>query len=364
MSRVSDTDLAAFMNLANPQKTRLADLQEDIAGGHQRTGDFSGDAGTGVCRQNSEASTASDVARSITQTNEAPPASATLHERQNHLTSLVSSEVEGRQPPLAGYNNISSSRVLSEASRAPSERGAQSCVARSEVREADTLTRVESREGTEIGEPSACASMSGARSVDDRFGKYMSHRTRQPRTSGPFNVDAAALREKQNVLMDIERLKGQGVTFSQEWTLDHSLDDMQYEVRRHMLHVEEKNNTKMLRDGMRMICTGVEMLNGRFKVLELNGWAADVCSDMSKYDPALGKLYRKYWRRSQSSTPEMELATALLMSMGMHHFKRKLASGIFPLHPGAREPQFSPPGRPKRMSSPAPSQTSSEGAPP
>ena len=103
----------------------------------------------------------------------------------------------------------------------------------------------------------------------------------------------AYLKEKQNVLMDIERLKMQGIQFSKQYTVDDPIEDMQYEIRRHMLHMEEMNNMNMMRDGMRMLCTGIEMLNGKFKLMELNGWSQDVCSDMTKYDTALSKIYRK-----------------------------------------------------------------------
>jgi hypothetical protein len=204
-------------------------------------------------------------------------------------------------------------------------------------------------------------------SCSNRFEEYLSQ------TSNPVRPEVNARRddtnlvhEKQNVLMDISRLKMQGVQFSKEYTLDDSLDDMQYEIRRHMLHMEETNNIKMMRDGMRMICTGIEMLNGRMQLLELNGWASDVCGDMSKYDPALSKLYRKYWRKSQSSSPEMEIATGVLMSMGMYHFKRKLASRMFP---GPQRPNATsapPPSQTsrRRPPSPAASDTSSEDLPP
>ena len=188
----------------------------------------------------------------------------------------------------------------------------------------------------------------------------MSKVQRESRPSRP--VTDLMMKEKQNVLMDMERLKLQGITFSKQWTIDDSLEDMQYEIRRHMMHIEECNNMNMMRDGMRMVCTGIEMINGRMHLLELNGWAAEVCADMSKYDPALSKLYRKYWRRSQSSSPEMEIAMGVLTSMGMYHFKRKLASRMFtpPSVPSMRSMSDFP----KRSASPAPSETDSEGLPP
>jgi hypothetical protein len=196
------------------------------------------------------------------------------------------------------------------------------------------------------------------------FSEFLKQRpgTALPQHAGTAN--RILLQEKQNVLMDIERLRGQGIQFSKVWTLDDSLEDMSYEVRRHMLHVEETNNIAVMRDGMRMICTGVEMLNGRMRILDLDGWAADVCADMSKYDAALGKLHRKYWRRSHSTSPEMELATTLLMSMGMYHFKRKITSRIFPPAAHTRPPPHRPRRRRPASARDAQSDSSSEDVPP
>ena len=115
-----------------------------------------------------------------------------------------------------------------------------------------------------------------------------------------------------------------------------------------------------------MVCTGIEMLNGRLKVLELEGWSADVCRDMTKYDPALGKLYRKYWRRSQNASPEMEIAMGLITSLGMFHFKNKVSSRMFGNIGGGES--FPKTGgesrRTPRAASPVPSDTDSEGLPP
>ena len=232
----------------------------------------------------------------------------------------------------------------------------------------DRRTEVESAVGEEHRRASSdagtCRSRGGVdKKSSNRFEDYMAHVRPSPNKHARRDD---AIHEKQNILMDISRLKMQGVNFSKEWTIDDSVDDMQYELRRQMLHVEEMNNMKMMRDGMHMICTGIEMLNGRMQILELNGWAADVCSDMSTYDPALSKLYRKYWRKTQSSSPEMEIATGVLMSMGMYHFKRKLASRMFPgpMRPATASAAPSTSTARRRSPSPARSDTSSEDLPP
>ena len=144
-----------------------------------------------------------------------------------------------------------------------------------------------------------------------------------------MNSEMEAL-EKQAVLLDLERLKLQGVTLTKQWTTHDRLEDMQFEMRRHTLHAEEMNNVGMMRDIMRMLCTGLEMVSTKTGVLNLSGWSSDICGDMHKYDSALSRLYRKYWRKSQSTTPEMELAMGIIGSIGMFHFKNKFSAQFMP----------------------------------
>lgn len=135
--------------------------------------------------------------------------------------------------------------------------------------------------------------------------------------------------EKQTVLMEMERLKMSGIVLSKTWTLDDRLDDMRFEVRRHMLHVEETNSVTMMRDGMRLACTGIEMLSSKIGLLDIDGWAAEVCGSIEKYDSALARIYRKYWRRNTSTSPEMEILLGVAGSIGMYHFKRKFTNHIY-----------------------------------
>ena len=144
----------------------------------------------------------------------------------------------------------------------------------------------------------------------------------------PNNKEQEIL-EKQSVLLDMERLKLQGIQFTKTWTLSDRLDDMQFEMRRHLLHLDEINNMNFLRDGLRMACTGFEVLNRRWGLLELDGWSQEVCRDMTRYDNSMSRLYRKYWRRTSTSSPEMELGLALMGSVGMYHFKQKMSSQMF-----------------------------------
>lgn len=183
------------------------------------------------------------------------------------------------------------------------------------------------------------------------------------------------LLEKQSVLLELERLEKQhGATLTKRYTMNDNLSDMQFEIRRHLSNVDEANMVKFMSDGMKLMCTGVELANSRFgPFLELEGWASSVTSDMGRYDSALSKLYRKYWRRSTMS-PEMELAFALISSVAMHHFQKKAQSVMFgggqtskpthtphsgptdlPFQKGGRDPPQSPDSQPGTERSRSPS---------
>lgn len=351
MSSVSDTDARIFGGLANPSKTRLSDLEADRRDGSllDRPRPSSRGSSSHCSQVPEEEEPDYDEYGGVDRYNDdrASEHSDTRSRKSDRSTKRDEEQPEDRYDERDEYET------------------------RAGIEEDDQRTEVASHVSSQITSVYETPAPPRGNGV---FNQFVRSSARPPSTihnSTQYeNAGRLAMQEKQNVLMDIERLKTQGVRFSKEWSLDDSLDDMNYEVRRHMLHIEEQNNLATMRDGMRMICTGVEMLNGRMKILDLDGWTTEVCSDMSKYDAALGKLHRKYWRRSYSSSPEMELATSVLMSMGMYHFKRKITSRMFPpppQHPvseSSSKPFSRSNRRGRRQVSPTRSDTSSEGMPP
>ena len=134
--------------------------------------------------------------------------------------------------------------------------------------------------------------------------------------------------EKQSILLDLDRLKLRGVRLTKEYNLNDNIDDMSFELKRHLAHQEEETTVSMMRDAMRIMCTGIELGNNKLgPFLELDGWSAEVCSDINKYDSALSKLYRKHWRRG-SSSPETEILMGMAGSLGLYHFKKKFSQGV------------------------------------
>lgn len=146
----------------------------------------------------------------------------------------------------------------------------------------------------------------------------------------PEQVDSERQRmrddEKRTVLLDLQRMETQqGVRLTKEWSMNDSLEDMTLELRKIVLNQDERSNINMMRDGLRMMVTGIEMVSNRFGILDLEGWSSEVCQDLSRHDASLGRIYRKYWRRSTSNSPETDIAFAVLGSAGLHHMKRTMA---------------------------------------
>jgi hypothetical protein len=157
---------------------------------------------------------------------------------------------------------------------------------------------------------------------------------RLPKLPDQIEESEDSLLEKQGVLLELERLRQRGVRLTKDYTLKDNITDMQFEMRRHLLHIDEINSINFMKDAMRLALTGIELTNNRVgPFLDLDGWSATVSSDINKYDNALSKLYKKYWKRKTSTSPELEIAFGIIGSMGMYHFRKKLNSvpiGIMP----------------------------------
>lgn len=162
-----------------------------------------------------------------------------------------------------------------------------------------------------------------------RMGKYQDYVETQRGTRVREESENALL-EKQSILLDMERLKLQGIKLSKEWSVEDSVEDMRFEVKRLMLACDEANNVNTMRSSLQLACTGLEMASQRWKLLDLSGWSEEVCRDMHKYDQSLGLIYRRYWRRGPSQNPEMDILLGLASSAGMYHFRRSLTRSMFP----------------------------------
>lgn len=135
---------------------------------------------------------------------------------------------------------------------------------------------------------------------------------------------------KQSLLLDMQNLRASGTQFSRVYTMQDRLEDIELEMKRITMRQDEDNMVSFMKDSMKIGFGVIEMVNGKFKVLELGGWANQMNEDIDKYDNALKKIYRKYWRKSGGVNPEMEIIMGICGAIGMHHFKKKvMGNGMF-----------------------------------
>ena len=273
---VSDTDLMLFAEMANPTKTNLH----------------------------------------MVHSGEAPSRDASSRIEEVVASSSSSGEEEDSEPespPPQTDVSAASSRASTRADR--SRVASTAPPAKSDV--ASVASASEVTAAAAPGPPSAFATfLKQTRQAVDH--------DRDSRESSDHHM-----LEKQQALLDLEKLKLAGTRLSKQWTLDDRLEDMRFEVRRHTMHQEEQNNVATMRDAMRMACTGIEMIATRTGALDLKGWSSIVCRDMSRYDAPMGKLYRKYWRRGNMSSPESEILLGIAGSLIMHHVQQKMNGRLF-----------------------------------
>jgi Family of unknown function (DUF5767) len=136
--------------------------------------------------------------------------------------------------------------------------------------------------------------------------------------------------EKQGYLIELQALRSKGVKLSREFSMKDTLTELEFEVQKQNSNLNAAAAVSNMKDMMRIGFNGLEMANARFgPFLCMDGWAESLTSDMKRFDNALEKLYKRYWRK-QSMSPVMELGMIILGSLAMHHFKSKLFGPVRP----------------------------------
>jgi len=131
---------------------------------------------------------------------------------------------------------------------------------------------------------------------------------------------------KRAILLDLRQLAMHPeVQLTKEWTMDDRMDDMLLELQRHTLLLHEKEGITTLRDGLHIAVLTIENVNKQFGFLDLEGWSSSVLRNANKYDSNLGRIYRKWWKRGHSTSPEMDMVIAIFGSMAMHHLQRSMS---------------------------------------
>ena len=86
---------------------------------------------------------------------------------------------------------------------------------------------------------------------------------------------------KQQALLELERLRRQGVTLTRQYTVRDRIEDIEFEVKRHCMHIEEETTLNFMRDAEDAF-GAIELANNKLGPwLDLDGWSSQMTSDMS-----------------------------------------------------------------------------------
>lgn len=157
-----------------------------------------------------------------------------------------------------------------------------------------------------------------------------------------FSQSKEGQAEKFQFLINLKRLRQQGCVLTREYSTQDSLEDIKYEFERQKMNLDTVNGTALLKDGLKLGVSGIEMLNNKLgPFLRLQGWSESVTNDMSRFDNVLTRIYLKYLNRTSSMNPIVELGFVLAGSMLMFHFQQS----VFGPKPGpmAGGDTFAPP---------------------
>lgn len=134
------------------------------------------------------------------------------------------------------------------------------------------------------------------------------------------------LREKQELLLQFDRLTKRGIKISREYTLASNIDEMRFEYNRIKTSREVDNSIIFSRKMLMAAVTCLEFCNNRFDPFDINldGWSENIHENINEYDDVFEQLYEKYKNKAEVA-PEIKLMMMLAGSAFMYH----LTSNIF-----------------------------------
>jgi hypothetical protein len=144
-------------------------------------------------------------------------------------------------------------------------------------------------------------------------------------TAQEENEDYEVLAEKEALLQELHNLeKTLGVKLTRQWDVDkNTLDELQFEFDRIQSEQQATQVVDYAKTGIKFGVAGIEFALKKAGLESVDGWYNNSCKDMNKYNRPLGRLYKKYWRKTQMS-PITELGFLLVGSLGWTVVQNKL----------------------------------------
>ena len=155
--------------------------------------------------------------------------------------------------------------------------------------------------------------------------------TTAPAAPAPAPTNAELLREKQDLLFKLNRLRERGMPVSKKYTMSSPLEDIKMEFMSLKAQRDIHNSIKFQRKMMMAVVTGVEFINTKFDPFDvkLDGWSESVHENVNDYDEIFEELHEKHKEKAKMA-PETKLFFSLAGSAFMFHLTQSLFKSSTP----------------------------------
>lgn len=142
------------------------------------------------------------------------------------------------------------------------------------------------------------------------------------------NKDQNILQEKRKYLLQLEKLRLQGVRLTKDYNMNDSIIDIRFEYDCHQSNYEVVDTIKFMKDGLNLLFLIIEAGNQKFgPILRLEGWSSYMSNNMARFDRVLERIYHRMWRHG-SMNPYVEFGWLIFGSMIMWHLQNRYLGGL------------------------------------
>jgi hypothetical protein len=134
------------------------------------------------------------------------------------------------------------------------------------------------------------------------------------------------LREKKEIIYQLERLEARGYKIPFKFNLNSDLEEMRLEYNKLLKEKEIDNSIRFQRKMLMAFVTGSEYLNNRYDpfAVQLDGWSEQVHDNINDYDDIFEELHDKYKSTGKKMAPELRLFISLSGSAFMFHLTNRM----------------------------------------
>ena len=149
---------------------------------------------------------------------------------------------------------------------------------------------------------------------------------RSHKKSDHSNTVVDSLREKKEIIYQLDRLEQRGYKIPFKFNLNSDLEEMRLEYNKLVKEKEIDSSIRFQRKMLMAFVTGSEYLNNRYDpfTIQLDGWSEQVHDNINDYDDIFEELHDKYKSTGKKMAPELRLFISLSGSAFMFHLTNRM----------------------------------------